>query len=75
MIFPADTNLRKRLGLRLGGSIPDIYYIAAYGFLVAERSAFPPSGPGPGLLPSFTLPQGPAGWQPQGSALQAGATW
>jgi SRSO17 transposase len=46
--------------------------IAAYGFLVAERSSFPPSGPD--LRPSFTLPQVPAGWQPRGSSPQAGAT-
>jgi SRSO17 transposase len=45
--------------------------IAAYGFLVAERSSFPPSGPD--IRPSFTLPQVPAGWQPRGSAPQAGA--
>jgi SRSO17 transposase len=44
--------------------------IAAYGFLVAERSSFPPSGPE--LRPSFTLPQVPAGWQPRGSSPQAG---
>jgi SRSO17 transposase len=45
--------------------------IAAYGFLVAERSSFPPSGPD--SRPSFTLPQVPAGWQPRGSSPQAGA--
>ena len=37
--------------------------IAAYGFLVAERCSFPPSGSD--LRPSFTLPQVPAGWQPR----------
>jgi SRSO17 transposase len=46
--------------------------IAAYGFLVAERSSFPPSGPD--LRPRFALPQAPAGWQPRGSSPQAGAT-
>ena len=46
--------------------------IAAYGFLVAERSSFSPSGPD--IRPSFTLPQVPAGWQPRGSSPQAGAT-
>jgi len=45
--------------------------IAAYGFLVAERSSFPPTGPD--IRPSFTLPQVPAGWQPRGSSLQTGA--
>jgi SRSO17 transposase len=45
--------------------------IAAYGFLVAERSSFPPSGPD--IRPGFTLPQVPAGWQPRGSPSQAGA--
>jgi SRSO17 transposase len=44
---------------------------AAYGFLVAERSSFPPSGPD--HRPSFTLPQVPGGWQPRGSPPQAGA--
>jgi SRSO17 transposase len=46
--------------------------IAAYGFLVAERSSFPPSGPD--LRSAFTLPQVPKGWKPRGSAPQAGAT-
>jgi len=46
--------------------------IAAYGFLVAERSSFPPSGPD--LRPAFTLPQIPQGWKPRGSSPQAGAT-
>jgi SRSO17 transposase len=46
--------------------------IAAYGFLVAERSSFPPSGPD--LRPAFTLPQVPEGWKPRGSSPQAGAT-
>ena len=46
--------------------------IAAYGFLVAERCSFPPSGPD--IRPSFTLPQIPEGWQPRGSSPQAGAT-
>jgi SRSO17 transposase len=46
--------------------------IAAYGFLVAERSSIPPSGPD--LRPAFTLPQIPEGWKPRGSSPQAGAT-
>jgi len=46
--------------------------IAAYGFLVAERSSFPPSGPD--IRPNFTLPQVPEGWQPRGSSPQTGAT-
>jgi len=45
--------------------------IAAYGFLVAERSSFPPSGPH--RRPRFPLPHVPAGWQPRGSPTQAGA--
>lgn len=40
--------------------------IAAYGFLVAERSAFPPSAPGP--QPGFRSPKIPAGYRPRGSA-------
>jgi hypothetical protein len=46
--------------------------IAAHGFLVAERSSFPPSAPD--LRPAFALPQIPEGWQPRGSSSQAGAT-
>jgi len=46
--------------------------IAAYGFLVAERSSFPPSRAD--IRPSFTRPQVPEGWKPRGSAAQAGAT-
>jgi SRSO17 transposase len=45
--------------------------IAAYGFLVAERSSFPPSSAG--TRPEFTLPQVPEGWQPRGSSTQTGA--
>ena len=45
--------------------------IAAYGFLVAERSSFPLSGPD--IRPAFTLPQAPEGWKPRGSSPQAGA--
>jgi SRSO17 transposase len=45
--------------------------IAAYGFLVAERSSFPPCSPD--SRPSFTLPQVPEGWRPRGSPSQAGA--
>jgi len=40
--------------------------IAAYGFLVAERSAFPPSGVGD--RPAFRQPQVPEGYRPRGSA-------
>jgi SRSO17 transposase len=40
--------------------------IAAYGFLVAERSSFSLSGPD--LRPAFTLPQIPEGWKPRGSS-------
>lgn len=40
--------------------------IAAYGFLVAERCAFPPSGVGGG--PMFRSPQVPKGFRPRGSA-------
>ena len=46
--------------------------IAAYGFLVAGRSSFPPSGPD--IRPGFTLPQVPEGWKPRGSPPPAGAT-
>jgi SRSO17 transposase len=45
--------------------------IAAYGFLVAERSSFPPSSAD--ARPEFTLPQVPEGWQPRGSSTQTGA--
>ena len=40
--------------------------IASYGFLVAERSAFPPSGVGDG--PTFRPPPVPEGFRPRGSA-------
>jgi SRSO17 transposase len=40
--------------------------IASYGFLVAERSAFPPSGVGGGT--KFRSPQVPEGFRPRGSA-------
>jgi SRSO17 transposase len=46
--------------------------IAAYGFLVAERSSFPPSMPD--LRASFTVPQVPEGWRPRGSPTEARAT-
>jgi len=39
--------------------------IAAYGFLVAERSRFSPSLRAPDL--NFSLPKIPPGWQPRGS--------
>jgi SRSO17 transposase len=39
--------------------------IASYGFLVAERSAFPPPGVGGG--PTFRQPQVPQGFRPRGS--------
>jgi SRSO17 transposase len=39
---------------------------AAYGFLVAERSAFPPSGVGD--RPTLRSPQGPRDFRPRGSA-------
>jgi len=43
--------------------------IAAYGFLVSERAAIPPSGLGsPALLPTPGLPDG---YRPRGSALAA----
>jgi SRSO17 transposase len=43
--------------------------IAAYGFLVAERAAIPPSGPGcPPLLSTLALPDS---YRPRGSALAA----
>jgi len=43
--------------------------IAAYGFLVAERAAFPPSGP---PAPAFRqTPAFPEGYRPRGSALAA----
>ena len=43
--------------------------IAAYGFLVSERGAFPPSGSRPRDL--LQGPAVPAGWRPRGSAAQA----
>jgi SRSO17 transposase len=45
--------------------------IAAYGFLVAERSSCPPSGAC--IRPGFTLPEVPEDWKPRGSPLQTGA--
>ena len=43
--------------------------IAAYGFLVSERAAIPPSGPrSPALLSTPALPDG---YRPRGSALAA----
>ena len=46
--------------------------IAAYGFLVAERSPFPPSGHD--LRAAFKVPQVPQGWRPRGSSAKAGKT-
>ena len=43
--------------------------IAAYGFLVAERAAFPPSGPRAAAL--FQTSALPEGYRPRGSALAA----
>jgi SRSO17 transposase len=43
--------------------------IAAYGFLIAERATFPPSGPRPTTL--FQTPGLPEGYRPRGSALAA----
>ncbi len=43
--------------------------IAAYGFLVAERSLFPPSLLAKNL--NFWLPKMPAGWQARGTAASA----
>ncbi len=40
--------------------------IAAYGFLISEREAIPPSGPGP--APSFQKPALPDGYRPRGTA-------
>jgi len=40
--------------------------IAAYGFLVAERAAFPPSGTA--ARPPFPVPRLPKGFQPRGAA-------
>jgi SRSO17 transposase len=43
--------------------------IAAYGFLISEREAIPPSKPRPaGLLPELTIP---TGYRPRGSAAAA----
>jgi SRSO17 transposase len=46
--------------------------IAAYGFLVAERSSFPPSGCD--IRSTLKVPQVPKGWRPRGASSQAGAT-
>jgi SRSO17 transposase len=43
--------------------------VAAYGFLVAERGAFPPSAPRPRYL--FEKPALPQGYRPRGSAAPA----
>src|SRR3954452_18315240 len=46
--------------------------IAAYGFLISEREAIPPCGPGPaGLFPQSVVPQG---YRPRGSAAAARAS-
>jgi SRSO17 transposase len=45
--------------------------IAAYGFLVCERAAIPPSGPT--SAPQFAAPRLPAGYRPRGAAAAAGA--
>ena len=43
--------------------------IAAYGFLVSERGAFPPCGPRPGyIIPGFAVPQG---YRPRGAPAPA----
>jgi SRSO17 transposase len=46
--------------------------IAAYGFLVAERSSFPPSGHD--IRPTIPVPSVPSGWKPRGSPASARAT-
>lgn len=46
--------------------------IAAYGFLVAERSSFPPSGPD--IRATLKVPQVPEGWRPRGASAQTGTT-
>ena len=46
--------------------------IAAYGFLVAERSSFPPSGHD--FRAAFKVPQVSEGWRPRGSSAQTGET-
>lgn len=46
--------------------------IAAYGFLIAERAAFPPSGPGDKGRPTTIIV--PPGHRPRGSAIAAGTT-
>jgi SRSO17 transposase len=46
--------------------------IAAYAFLVAERSSFPPSGHDIGA--AFKVPEVPEGWKPRGSTAQTRAT-
>ena len=43
--------------------------VAAYGFLVRERAAIPPSGPSSSAL--FSTPALPDGYRPRGSALAA----
>lgn len=45
--------------------------IAAYGFLVAERSSFPPWGHD--IRAAFKVPQIPEGWRPRGSSSKTGA--
>ncbi len=47
--------------------------IAAYGFLISERSAFPPSGSASSTL--FPKPAVPIGYKPRGSANKAGTTY
>lgn len=46
--------------------------IAAYGFLVAERSSFPPSSHD--IRATFKVPQVPEGWRPRGASAKTGAT-
>jgi SRSO17 transposase len=46
--------------------------IATYGFLVAERMSFPPSGPD--IRAALKVPPVPKGWRPRGASTQAGAT-
>lgn len=46
--------------------------LAAYGFLVAERAAFPPSGPN--VRPTLKVPRLPQGFQPRGAAGTNGAS-
>lgn len=46
--------------------------LAAYGFLAAERAAFPPSGAG--ARPRLKVPRVPQGFQPRGAAGPSGTT-